>query len=346
MSYFEKKLLDLLPPIYRERDTNGDLSAFLSVPGSAFDEIKELIDAFPNIFNIDSCDAGFVPMLAELVGYDFDTKIDVDVQRMEIREIVESYRRKGSIPTIKRSLSDTGWEGKLDETFHSALRLNKRSIVNNSKLPGDVYSLGVYRIESENIISGIRTALESHHPAGMKAFFLQWLKTIESMGDSNATLAKIIEMVMMGHLHETFIVKHNKLNSDYKLTYKEKAWGIWHLQCSSTLSSDIERAGSLVMRWMAPGNSFKLNTASLNSESLANLWISEAKAAFTCETDIGSGSTSTTIRTCKEHLNASRFPCAESGIHILFRQIDIYAFAQAGFTSAANLYTVLQWPTD
>lgn len=104
---------------------------------------------------------------------------------------------------------------------------------------------------------------------------------------------------------------------------------------------------SLVMRWMAPRNSFKLNAASLNLKSFANLWISEAKAAYSCETNVGSGSSArTTIRTGKKHLNSSRIPSAAPGIHILFRQRDFYAFAQAGFSSAANLYTVLQWPTD
>ena len=345
--YFENKLIDLLPPIYREQDASGDLQAFLRVPGITMDEIKELIDHLPDIFDVNACDIRFIQLLAALVGYEFNPMRDPDIQRREICEVIESYRRKGSIPAIHRSLTNIGWEGKIDETFRGALRLNKRSQI-GAKLPGRIHSLGVYRLECESIVPGIRSALSTHHPAGMKTFFLQWLKSFESVGNITATLEKIIEMVMMGHLHETFVLSHNTLNSEYKLAYKEKTWGVWHISCHSTLFGDIERAGTCVKRWLARKPCFKLNSAALNCRSMANLWISEDKAAFSCEVDTGSyrGPKHTTLRTCRQRLNASRFNYAKPSCHILFRQKDFYALAQAGFTGAANLYTVLQWPTD
>lgn len=346
--YFEDRLIDLLPPIYREQDTNGDLAAFLRVPAATLDEFKELVDRLPDIFDIDRCDIRFIPLLANIVGYAFDPTRDPDVQRREIREVIESYRRKGSIPAIQRSIINVGWEGKIDETFRKALRLNKRSRISDAKLPGRIYSLGVYRIECENLISGLREALMPHHPAGMKTYFLQWLRTFESMDNFTATLARLVEMVMMGHLHETFVVRHNRLNSSYKLTYKEKTWGLWQISCHSTLFQDVERAGTRVLRWMRRTPCFKLNSGTLNSENLANLWISDGKAGFTCEVDTGSYRefVRAALRTCKQHLNRSRFNHAQPACHVLLRQKDFYAFAQAGFTRAANLYTVLQWPTD
>ena len=146
MAYFEDKLLDLLPPIYRERDESGDLRAFLAIPAATLDEIKSLIDALPNIWNVDACDPRFLPLLSAAVGYSFDPTRDPDVQRREIHEIVEQYRRKGSIPAIRRALINVGWQGEVEETFRSALRLNRRSMIARAKLPGELYSLGVYRI--------------------------------------------------------------------------------------------------------------------------------------------------------------------------------------------------------
>lgn len=100
MAYFEEKLLDLLPPIYRERDQSGDLRAFLAIPAATLDEIKSLIDMLPDIWNVDACDPRFLPLLSEIVGYHFDPTRDPDVQRREIREIIEQYRRKGSILSL------------------------------------------------------------------------------------------------------------------------------------------------------------------------------------------------------------------------------------------------------
>lgn len=348
MAYREGKLLELLPPLYREQDASGDLQAFLRVPAITLDELKELIDKLPSIFDIDQCDARFIPLLASIVGYRFDPTRDSDLQRREIREVVESYRRKGSIPAIQRSLANTGWEGKVEETFHSALRLNRRSRMIVAKLPGRIHSLGVYRIESDNLVRDLRAALTPHHPAGTKVFFLQWLRTFESMQDFDAALARLVEMVMMGHLRETFAVRHNRLNTGYKLTYKEKTWGLWRITCQSTLLQDVERAGTRILRWLKRTPCFRLNTGSLNANALANLWLSEGKAAFTCEidTDAHRSPVRAALRTCIQHLNGSRFSHAQSACHILFRQKDLCAFAQAGFARAANLYTVLQWPAD
>ena len=117
-SYFEKKLIDLLPPLYRERDGSGDLQALLNVPAASLDELKELIDRFPELFDVDRCEDRFLPFLGEIVGHRFDPLADAQTQRKLIREAVEIYRRKGTIPAISRSLTDIGWQGGIEETFH------------------------------------------------------------------------------------------------------------------------------------------------------------------------------------------------------------------------------------
>ena len=92
--------------------------------------------------------------------------------RRLIREAIEIYRRKGTIPAIGRSLVDIGWEGRIEETFHKALRLNRRSVVGRAKLPGLIYSLGVYRIDAH---SGALTAIGRHATAGNP----NWIEMLE-----------------------------------------------------------------------------------------------------------------------------------------------------------------------
>jgi phage tail-like protein len=213
-SYFDKNLIDLLPDIYRENDETGDLETFLKIPAATFDEIKHLIDRFPEIFDVDRCEDRFLPFLGEIVGHRFDPLTSTAVQRRLIREAIEIYRRKGTIPAVGRSLSAVGWQGRIDETFHKALRLNRRSTVGRAKLPGMIYSLGVYRIESDNIVQGIRSGLDFHHPAGTRVFFLQWLSSLLSMAsDFEAVIKKVVECVCLEHLHETYVVNHNALNN-------------------------------------------------------------------------------------------------------------------------------------
>ena len=225
-SYFEKKLIDLLPPLYRERDESGDLDAFLKVSAASLDELKVLAERFPEIFDVGRCEERFLPFLGEIVGHRFDPTVNAAAQRRLIREAVEIYRRKSTIPAIGRSLVDIGWEGRIEETFHKALRLNRRSVVGRAKLPGLIYSLGVYRIDSDNLVQGVRDALPFHHPAGTRVFFLQWLYTLLSMeSDFEAVIKKVVERVCLGHLHETFVVNHNALNTDFHLTRKNKTWG-------------------------------------------------------------------------------------------------------------------------
>ena len=329
-SYFEKKLIELLPPLYRERDDSGDLQTFLKVPAASLDELKELIDRFPEIFDADRCEERFLPFLGEIVGHRFDPLADAATQRRLIREAVEIYRRKSTIPAISRSLIDIGWQGRIEETFHKALRLNRRSIVGRSKLPGLIYSLGVYRIESDNIVQDVRPALTFHHPAGTKVFFLQWLYSLLSMeSDFEAVIKKVVERVCLGHLHETFVVNHNALNTDYHLTRKNKTWGLWRITDGTTLLQDIERAAVCLSRWHGRTPRFRLNSVPLNSDRLPNLWISERKYAVCCEIDTEPPPDSTTpvVRLAGQDLNRSRLNRSTSTCRIKFRQKDLLSEA-------------------
>lgn len=109
--WFKDNLLGLLPPLYEHNDEAGDLRTFLSLPAGTLDELKQAIDDFPTIFDVDHCDERFLPLLARLVGLEVDGTCSPDCQRRRVREAVEIYRRKGTIPAIERDFDSLGWQG-------------------------------------------------------------------------------------------------------------------------------------------------------------------------------------------------------------------------------------------
>lgn len=343
---FDDKLIDLLPPLYAERDTTGDLRAFLAIPAETLDEIKKLVDRLPDIWDVDVCDPSFLPLLAAIVGYSFDETRDPDTQRREIAEIIEHYRRKGSVPAIWRSLTDVGWEGEIDETFRSALRLNKRSVANHAKLPGRIHSLGVYRVECRNLVPEVRAALSKHHPAGMKVFFLQWLFSRESMQDDFiAALSRTVALHSTGRIHDVFVVGRRLLNSDYRLTKRQTTWSHWHITQQSTLRQGFESAGVIINRWHGRTPGHKLNDFVLNSERLLCVELSARRLSLVCEVETEEpGAKPIVFRLVREHLNRSKLAHSTRSCRAMFRQQDLADSAAAGFSAAANLYTVTQWP--
>ncbi len=344
--YFHDKLLDLLPPIYRESDVNGDLRAFLAIPAATLDETKGLIERLPGIWDVDACDARFLPILSAIVGYSFDPTSDPDVQRREIREVVEQYRRKSTIPAIRRALVDIGWKGEIEETFRKALRLNKRSVANHAKLPGRIHSLGVYRVECRNLVPGVRAALAEHHPAGMKVFFLQWLFSRESMEDAfQAALRRTVSLHSTGRIHDVFVVGRRLLNSDYRLTKKQTTWAHWQITSQTTLTQGFERAGVIINRWHGRTSSAKLNGMSLNAQRLLKVELSERRLALTCivettEPRVGP----VVVRFAREHLNHSKLAHSSRSCRFVFRQNDFHSEAHASIDMATNLYRVTRWP--
>jgi len=91
-SYFEKKLIDLLPPLYRERDGSGDLQALLNVPAASLDELKELIDRFPELFDVDRCEDRFLLSSERLLDI---ASIPLPTPRPSANSSVKPWRSTG-----------------------------------------------------------------------------------------------------------------------------------------------------------------------------------------------------------------------------------------------------------
>ena len=278
----------------------------------------------------------------------FDPLADAEPQRWEIREAIEIYRGKGTLPAIGRSLADHGWRGRIEETFPQALRLNRRAVVGRSKLRGSIDSLGAYRVESDTVIPGLPDRLSFHHPAGTRAFFMQWLALLMSVESDVEVLSKErVRRIGLGHLHETFVLGNNALNGSHRLTRTEKTWGLWWVTAGTTLLQEVERAGVCIRRWHGRNPRFRLNGSAINGEQLPNVWVSERKLVICCVVDTRStpAQAASFIRLAGQDLNRARLNRSAPACTVQFRQKDDYPEAQAGFAAAANLFTVTQWPT-
>ena len=166
MVTFAERMLDLLPEVYSESDSNGDLKTFLAVIGPTLDSVKECIDHIPGLSSPGDCPPDFLGYLASLVGTEYDPKSSPTPQRQRIREAVERYRRTGTTAGLARELERLGWTGEIVETFRLIMRLNYRAKLNHQKLPGRKYNHGIYGITEPIETDEFNKIASERQPAG------------------------------------------------------------------------------------------------------------------------------------------------------------------------------------
>lgn len=328
---FATRLLDLLPPVYREADAQGDLAAFLALPGAALDDLKALADRFPELFDVDRCEARYLPLLAALVGWPWDPTGDADRQRRAIREAVEFYRRKGSIPAIRRSLGDIGWEGWIEETFRSAFRLNRRARLNALKIPGEIFSYGVYRVHTTEGPADLWPALRPHHPAGTRVFFLRLLQFAGDLGMLlEAHADALVRMVALARLHEVFVLNRNHLNGRDPLTTRLWAPVLLVATQATFARQGFEHAQTCLRTWHARTRCFHLNQTRLGTERLANTWESELVGAVCCCVSVDETPVAEKPRLVLNRPRLNRVPLGSQKrcCRVLRRQRDLVALAE------------------
>lgn len=98
---FGDYLYDRLPDIYRKRDSeesiNYALLRFLQTLNEGgittlFNEMLELYD----ILQVDKMPKEIVPLMGQLLGYDYRDDLEEDIQRKIIQNLIELYKRKGT----------------------------------------------------------------------------------------------------------------------------------------------------------------------------------------------------------------------------------------------------------
>lgn len=95
--FYQTRLFDYYPENMKADDVQvgGDLRNFTQVLAVTMDEVKSLVDQFPDIFNIDRCDPKYFDSIATLLGYPLNRLDSIESQRFQIRNAVEFWRRKG-----------------------------------------------------------------------------------------------------------------------------------------------------------------------------------------------------------------------------------------------------------
>lgn len=141
-----ERLRALLPGCYRHDDDTGDLWALLQIIGPTFDELRAKILSFPELAGPDTCPDAFLPALGALVAAvdASDTPPAPWKLRRDIRQAVESHRRLGTLPGLRRALEALGWSGEIIERGDEVLRLNASGRLNSHRLPGQHYNAGIY----------------------------------------------------------------------------------------------------------------------------------------------------------------------------------------------------------
>ena len=348
-SYCGSKLWDLLPPLYRIADESGDLAAFLAVPAPTLDEIKDLADRFPEIFDVDGCTPRYLPLLSAIVGHRWNPLRDEFLERRDIREAVERYRRKGTIPAIRRSLVAVGWQGEIEETFRKVLRLGQRARLGRQRLAGQIYSFGVWRIRSDSRLGlgpAVRAELPFHHPAGTRVFYFE---TEISVLDRSADVvpSNLLDDRQSSVLdsRRIFVANRSRLGSRDRLT----RWGRTAEQLAAISTSVTShrpvRAGACLRRWHARRPGLRLNFGAVG-DRLVNLWISELRRVLCCAIDVEEPPVGRhpVMRPNRQRLNRSLLNRAVRECCTGVRQKDFLETTLALRSWGANLFTVIEWP--
>jgi len=344
-SWFDTHLLDLLPSVWRERDTAGDLAAFLKIPAATLDEFKNRVDALPSVFDVDDCDPAFLPLLAALIGWPLDPDANADIQRRALREAVEFYRRKGTIPAIVRNLENIGWRGGLFETFRAMLRTNRRARLNAFRLAGTVFNQGVYRVESDNIVPGVRSALAPHHPAGARVFFLQRMDGAEDAGqDAEAGFRHASRRGAFARQYEDFILNDTGLNSPLPLTRRVTVHGASQVRTGAYAVQEMTASHGIVERWQQPVPGFTVNRDRINQKDIVNADRTAMRLSLELDVDVRRNSGRTVpLQLNKRRLNQTG-PQQGSAYRWRFRQMEDKGEIPAALESATNEYIIRQWP--
>jgi Phage tail protein (Tail_P2_I) len=134
------QMAELLPALYHRYDTaiinaatvapadreKGQLRRFLDLPGSELDLLYSFAMAVRDLHDVEKVDSRLLLLLAQWIGWQTDHRLEIDVQRNDIRNAPHLYQSIGLIPTVEATVKRlVGWESRTKEFVHNVFRSNQ-----------------------------------------------------------------------------------------------------------------------------------------------------------------------------------------------------------------------------
>lgn len=119
--YFQNNLIKFVPHEWRRLDNTpkgngggeGDLGEFLNVFAITLDEIKQFIDDFTLLFDIDHCPTRYLIIIAKLLNFPLEETDSTEEQRRQLKTAISWYKSKGSRSAFEAFLYAFGFYANL-----------------------------------------------------------------------------------------------------------------------------------------------------------------------------------------------------------------------------------------
>lgn len=162
-----------VPEAARYRDSKEELKRFLDLFAQKFDAIKEKIDNFPSLVDIDTCPPEFLPYLGALVGYEYDPLLPAESQRETIKRIISIYQRKGTPQSIIDIVAPYDPNAHIFEPGYNVARHGVSKFSGSDRFQDKWYwRTGVFElVTSADNLHELRDLIKSYRPAGKKLWF-------------------------------------------------------------------------------------------------------------------------------------------------------------------------------
>jgi hypothetical protein len=134
------QMAELLPTLYHRYDAamtsaatvapadrqKGQLRRFLDLPGGELDLLYSFARATRDLHDLEKVDSRLLLLLAQWIGWQTDHRLEIDVQRNDIRNAPHLYESIGLIPTVEATVKRlVGWESRTKEFVHNVFRSNQ-----------------------------------------------------------------------------------------------------------------------------------------------------------------------------------------------------------------------------
>jgi hypothetical protein len=122
-AYYQDKLWNLLPAIYRTLDTDtfttpGPLRELVNRIGAQAAILRRSIDRLWEDQSIETCDDWVVSYIADLLATNLVASLDPRGQRLDVANTIYFRRRKGTVSILEEIAADiTGWDARVVEFF-------------------------------------------------------------------------------------------------------------------------------------------------------------------------------------------------------------------------------------